>query len=66
MGFCCEDLAAELEGRGKYASGLLQPRSLIERDADGSWNVIADDGCPVLDNIKFCPFCGAALPRAPQ
>lgn len=39
------------------------PTAQIERESDGTWNVngCCGGGCYVLDDIKFCPFCGAKL-----
>jgi len=55
MTFCCESFAAEVKSR---------PHEGIEQDDDGSWNVngCCHGGCYVLSGMKFCPFCGTALP----
>lgn len=71
MAFCCEALAKEVGEHKAFAGGGMMyppgmsPTGQIEQDRDGSWNVngCCGGGCYVLNEIKFCPFCGTALPR---
>jgi len=71
MPFCCEALAKEVGEHKAFAGGgsaypaALHPTGQIEQAEDGSWNVngCCGGGCYVLSKIKFCPFCGTALPR---
>ena len=69
--FCCEALAREVgEHKAFVGGGWLYPPSMeptgqIEQHADGTWNVngCCGGGCYVITNMKFCPFCGTALPE---
>jgi hypothetical protein len=53
MRFCCAEFA---ENTGKRDVG-------IEKLTDGSWcvNGCCHGGCYVLQDIKYCPFCGTKL-----
>jgi hypothetical protein len=70
MAFCCEELAEEVGEHKAFAGGGfmyppgMQPTGQIEQAEDGSWNVngCCGGGCYVLNEIKFCPFCGTKLP----
>ncbi len=66
---CCERWKEEVGrllapvGGGLYGGAL--PTGQIEHDGE-AWNVngCCGGGCYVLQDIKFCPFCGAAVPAA--
>jgi hypothetical protein len=67
---CCDALAKEVRehrafaGGGLYDGTLREPTGQIEQLEDGTWavNGCCGGGCFVLEGLKFCPFCGAALP----
>ena len=69
--FCCEALAKEVESHPPFAAGGFlyppncHPTGQIEYcEGNDSWNVngCCGGGCYILENIKFCPFCGTRLP----
>ena len=65
---CCEKWNEEA-GRLRATVGVglypdsSRPAGQIEHDGK-AWNVngCCGGGCYVLQNIKFCPFCGVAVP----
>ncbi len=69
---CCAELAKEIGEHKALAGGgfayppSMHPTGQIEQANDGSWNVngCCGGGCYVLNDIKFCPFCGTKLPDA--
>jgi hypothetical protein len=62
MKFCCPELALATAAR---RSGNDRH---IEQSSDGTWNVngCCGGGCFVVTGMKFCPFCGSALPEKPE
>jgi hypothetical protein len=70
MKFCCEAFVREVKDHSAFAGGGLmyppemRPIGQIEQDQDGTWNVngCCGGGCCVLTKVRFCPFCGTALP----
>lgn len=67
--FCCErfakeagELQAPVGGGMQYPSGM-RPNAQFEMKYDGVWaiNGCCGGGCYVVDEMKFCPFCGSAL-----
>lgn len=70
-GFCCEQLAKEVSSHSAFAGGGFlyppeaRPTGQIEQSADGSWNVngCCGGGCYVLQDLKYCPYCGTKLPE---
>jgi len=70
---CC---AAFAESAGNYQApvggGLywpeVMPLAQFEIDDDGSWNIngCCGGGCYVVTNMRFCPYCGAAIAGEPK
>jgi rRNA maturation endonuclease Nob1 len=50
MMFCCKEFFESMKA-GDF-----------EHDTDGTWNVRGCGGCFVLQEVRFCPFCGKILP----
>jgi len=68
MKYCCDRFAHSAgEYRAAVGGGVLYPAGVpeaqIEQNEDGVWcvNGCCGGGCYVLEGMKFCPFCGAAL-----
>jgi len=42
----------------------MNPDPQIEQSDDGTWavNGCCGGGCYVLIDVRFCPFCGSAVP----
>lgn len=73
--YCCAKFAHEAKHVGAFAgaglayAGLVTaPTGQIEQLDDGSWavNGCCGGGCFVLDDLRFCPWCGSALPSEPH
>jgi hypothetical protein len=70
--FCCEALAKEVRDHKPFVGGgglypeSARPYGQIEQRDNGSWSVhgCCGGGCTVIDDMKFCPFCGTKLPEA--
>jgi hypothetical protein len=70
--FCCEAFANHVKARTSTsplaiayaAAGMAAGDGQIVQDSDGSWSTLGccGGGCSVLDDMKFCPFCGGKLP----
>lgn len=58
MKYCCDKFEANT---GTHNVGFEKPNS--PREHNGLWHVngCCGGGCYVLQNIKFCPFCGTNL-----
>lgn len=54
--YCCEKFAQE-------AGKLQKPIAQFERQEDGTWaiNGCCGGGCYVVQEMRFCPFCGSSL-----
>lgn len=53
--FCCEEFAREVQ-TPKHM------KRMERNEEDGTWRVYGCcQNCYVLDDIKFCPFCGSRL-----
>jgi hypothetical protein len=71
MAFCCERLAKEVSEHEAFAGGgfayppEMHPTGQIEQLDDGTWavNGCCSGGCFVLTDMRYCPFCGTALPN---
>ncbi len=67
--YCCEDFAKQAMKLGGMAGGGLmypagmQPNSQFEPQGDGTWaiNGCCGGGCYVVNDMRFCPYCGAKL-----
>lgn len=74
MKICCDKFATAIGTyRAPAGGGFLyppgnMPSGQIERNVRGGWSVngCCGGGCYVLDDLNFCPFCGAALPPPEQ
>ena len=69
MNFCCERFMKEAGslqspiGGGFAYPESARPKAQFEQDDDGSWNIngCCGGGCYVVTEMRYCPFCGAAL-----
>lgn len=55
MIYCCDKFKEE-----SYIKGQEETGGSIEQKPDGGWWVLCDPYL-VIDDVKFCPFCGSKL-----
>lgn len=64
--FCCDEFAKQTNELSLAGGGWVYPKEMMpERqieldDESGNWNVngCCGGGCYVLQDLKYCPFCG--------
>lgn len=67
--YCCEAFAKQAgylqppAGGGYMYPPSARPHAQFERDEDGTWNIngCCGGGCYVVEDMRFCPYCGASL-----
>ena len=54
--YCCEGFANQIDELG-HKSGCF------EQNNKGEWNIAGccGGGCYVIEDMKFCPFCGVKI-----
>lgn len=71
--YCCDKfakMAGELQslaGGGFSYPTQMRPKAQFESDGEGLWNIYGccGGGCYVVEEMKFCPFCGRDLATLP-
>ena len=60
MNYCCKEFE---DHTGTHNVGFEKPDSPHTKSYNGKWHVngCCGGGCYVLEDIKFCPFCGKDL-----
>ena len=69
MKYCCKEFKKQVEElQSPIAGGLLYPEEMLpggqfEIDDEGNWyiNGCCGGGCHVVDDMKYCPYCGTSL-----
>lgn len=68
---CCEKFARDagelggLVGGGFLYPPSMRPASQFEKQDDGTWSIngCCGGGCYVVNEMRFCPYCGTDLAR---